>query len=345
MKKTLTLILALCAVTAVGVFSYDWFFKSPALVYATMIGVPGPHSTNSNLPALSLEIEFDQNRSRVLTRQEDGNVISWGLKSGKPHQVTKTDSLFAYCRAEQKLLVSHEKDVVLMDLAKGSHQLITRGAYHHAAWRSDCKRFALAGEDVRAIELWNSESLARIGLAVTKMPVRNGLAMSPDGHVIAAAQGTYDDTNGHKTRLGIFTTNDAGNLSRGLGIEDSNMVLGMWKMVFAPDGQRLHTGSQIEARSGLWAISPGTGNILWGQSGFKSYWVRALSISPDGTVLVSGDEKGLLRGWDSRSGRKLFERSTSLVIQSLSFSDDGKKLAVALWDSTIGIVDLADILK
>jgi WD40 repeat protein len=70
--------------------------------------------------------------------------------------------------------------------------------------------------------------------------------------------------------------------------------------------------------------------------------VRALAASPLRRMVVSGDEKGLLRGWDSKTGKRLFQRRAGLVIQSAFFSEDGKYLAIALWDSTIGILKLPE---
>ncbi len=87
-----------------------------------------------------------------------------------------------------------------------------------------------------------------------------------------------------------------------------------------------------------------SGAVNWGQDGFASYWVRALAVSPDGSILVSGDEKGMLRVWNIQTGAKITERRTGLVIQSLAFSEDGTQLAVALWDSTVGIVGMRNLL-
>ena len=83
-----------------------------------------------------------------------------------------------------------------------------------------------------------------------------------------------------------------------------------------------------------------TARPIWKHRGFASYWVRALALSPDDQFLATGDEKGWLRVWKPETGEKLYEGTTGLVIQSLAFSDDGRRLAAALWDSTIRIVEV-----
>ena len=99
-------------------------------------------------------------------------------------------------------------------------------------------------------------------------------------------------------------------------------------------------GSQTNAKSGLRSIATDTTGERWRKDGFESYWVRAVAASPDGKLIATGDEKGWLRLWNARNGVKLHELQTGLVVQSVSFSDDSRKLAIALWDSTIGILEL-----
>ena len=111
-------------------------------------------------------------------------------------------------------------------------------------------------------------------------------------------------------------------------------------MAFSPQDQGLLLATQLNAKSGVRFIEPEMGRVRWKHAGFDSHRVRALAISPNGKLVATGDEKGLLRFWDSGSGNLLLERRTGLVIQSVAFSNDGTKLAVALWDSTIGLVTL-----
>jgi WD40 repeat protein len=331
---------------------YDIFLRTPAADFSAQFGKPGPHNEHRRLPNLPLDIVFEQNRSRVIARQDDGNIHAWDTATGKARLIVWTESLFAYCRARELLLINASNNVVLVDVASNAKRHVVSGEYDHAAWSKDCSSFAIAGEGSRTVEIWKSESLAKYATAATKMSVRNGLAMSDNGQFVAAATGTYSKEPdligrkiGHRTALEVFEVSGEAQIARTASLDDPMTILGMWKMAFAPDAQALIVGSQIDGKSGLRTIRPQTGDVSWGQNGFESYWVRALAVSPNGQLAVSGDEKGLLRGWDVETGERKFERRTGLVIQSLAFSEDGKTLAMALWDSTIGLLDVAELEK
>lgn len=71
-------------------------------------------------------------------------------------------------------------------------------------------------------------------------------------------------------------------------------------------------------------------------------WIRALSLSPDGDVLASGDESKTIHLWDVKSGTRLatFKVPTG-GIYALAFSPNGNLLAsghadgtIRLWDAT-----------
>ena len=116
-------------------------------------------------------------------------------------------------------------------------------------------------------------------------------------------------------------------------------------MVFTSDLENLIVGSQINGKSGLRNFASETGSLNWKHDGFESYWIRGLSASPGNKLIASEDEKGWLRLWNSITGHKLYEANAGLVIQAVSFSEDGTQLAVALWNSTIGIVEIKNILN
>lgn len=352
MNRTLFTICMTITVVGMGWLLYDIFLRTPAADYSAQFGKAGQHNEQRRLPNLPLDIVLEQNRSRVIARQDDGNIHAWNTATGKSRLIVWTESLFAYCRNRELLLINASNNVVLIDVASDSKRHVVSGSYDHAAWSKDCSSFAIAGQGSRTVEVWKTETLTKHATAATKMSVRNGVAMSDNGQFVAAATGTYNDKpdqigrgTGHRTTLEIFEVLGEAQMTRTASLNDPKTIIGMWTMAFAPDSQALIVGSQIDAKSGLRTIRPQNGDVSWEQNGFESYWVRALAISPNGQLAVSGDEKGLLRGWDVETGERKFERRTGLVIQSLAFSEDGKTLAMALWDSTIGLLDVAELEK
>ena len=348
MKRFVIAAIAALVVAAAFLMAYDLFVRSPKIRHAVTLdgarlGKPGPHSPHYRLKELPLRIHFDRTESRVISRQDNGRIIAWDIETGKSTLVAETDGLFAYCRAEDRVLISGEDGVLLIDLAPPQRRPLVAQSYRHAAWGQDCATAAFAAADRRTVDLWDMRELKRVASVATARPVRNGLAMSDDGRFVAVAEGTYSNADGHRTAVEVFEVAESA-LTRAARLQDDRTILGMWTMTFAPGSRDLLVGAQVDARSGLRNFVPDDGSVRWSQDGFASYWVRALAASPTGGFCVTGDEKGWLRGWDVETGEKLFERQSGLVIQTVAFSEDGTRLAVALWDSTIVIVDVETLL-
>ncbi|GAB5486522.1 MAG: hypothetical protein Pars2KO_00920 [Parasphingorhabdus sp.] len=67
-----------------------------------------------------------------------------------------------------------------------------------------------------------------------------------------------------------------------------------------------------------------------------------MALSQNGMLLATGDEKGLLKIWDSNTGELLKERNLKQPLQTIAFSHDDAVLAVALKDTRILIWDTKD---
>lgn len=333
-------LIAVAIVIGLAVFGYLQLGSDTSLNYAAKLGMPGKHSAAARLPELPMHIEFDQANGRIVSKQDNGDIIAWDIKSGARTELAKTSELFGYCSDQQLLLVQETDGAFLIDLKSNERQIVNEDTFHHAAWSTDCKVFALANQEDRKIKRWRTADPSKHLVIPTGVPIRNGLAVSSDGSIIVAAEGTYSEDEGHLTKVEVFVLDKDDNFSRKSPQADGPTIIGMWKMAISPDSQSLIVGSQRNGKSGLRALTTDTVGEKWRQTGFQSPWVRAIAISPDGKLIATGDEKGWLRIWDMDNGVKLNEFQTGLVVQSLSFSADGKQLAAALWDSTIGIVDL-----
>ena len=188
--------------------------------------------------------------------------------------------------------------------------------------------------DFGRVDLWSLQGTPTSTTLLTALPARNGLAVSNDGSMIAAAEGSYSDDGGHTAVIEVWRRGEA---ERVLHIDEgaAGVVLGVWGVVFSLDGSLLAADTQKDGRSGLRVWEIPSGRVVVASDGFNSYWVRALAFSPDGAYLASGDEKGTIwiRGIADATGTRHIGRSG--VVQSLAFSRDGQYLAVGNWDSTV----------
>ena len=337
----------LCLLLATGAGIAYWHFdrwpwQAPMVEYGYVLGTPGPHNDRERLPDLALHLGWNDRGTRIIARQEDGTVTGWDTRTGQALAIAQTEAVFAYCPAEDRLVVNIDDAAVLLSLSSGDFERLAGGRHDHAAFSADCSALAIAREDESHVRIWHPDG--RTEDIATAQPVRNSLMLSADGHMLAAAGGTYTDTGGHRTTLELFDIS-APEPSRTVHLANPDEILGMWTMAFSPDGAGLMLGSQVYGQSGLRHIATASGDVRWGHDGFQSYWVRALAVSPDGIVLATGDEKGFLRLWDADTGTKLAEYRTGLVIQSLAFSGDGRRLAIGLWDGTIGVAEVAALLQ
>lgn len=332
-----TLVLALAAA---GVLTWRSLGGQPAgpvlppLAFDKMFGEPGEQDTLERRPNLSLALGWTADNARLISRQQDGNIIAWDVANGDAAAVARTEAVFAFCAAEQRVLVNIGGDAVLLGLADGQFRKVSDGRHDHAAFSTDCSVLAIAREDENGIRLLRGDTWSRVA---TEQPVRNSLMLSRDGGFLAASGGTFKAEAGHGTVLEIFDLGD-GSAQRTARVANPDEILGLWSMAFAADGSGLMMGSQTLGQSGVRHLDSRSGLVRWGRDGFGTDWIRALAVSPDGILLATGDERGRLRIWEVDSGVLVDEFSTGMVIQSLAFSTDGRRLAIGLWDGTIGIV-------
>ena len=349
MKKTLValglMVLGSIAVASLWLIYRPSSASTPPVVYQKVLGVPQAHSPDANPPTLPLDLIFAGPSKGLIARQENGQIKLWDIATGETQSIGETEGLFAYCPARQRMLYSQNGETYLRRLHEADGRLIVKAPHSYGAWSEDCGYLALAQQEANQVEVREGGNGTLLSVAETSMPVRNGLALSRDGSALAAAIGTYSTSNGHKTGIQFFEVAQGGKLKAGANYGADFDILGLWRMIFTAGGDELVTGAQKDDRSGLRRLAATETEVVWRRDGFAAYWVRAIALSPDGEVLASGDEKGFLRLWDAKNGEKLYEGQTGLVIQSLGYSADGRHLAVGLWNSTIGIVNVGSMIE
>jgi WD40 repeat protein len=89
----------------------------------------------------------------------------------------------------------------------------------------------------------------------------------------------------------------------------------------------------------LWDVASGEPRVVLPQS----TWVTALSFSPDGSLLATGDDDGRVQIWDT-TGHRVARTLTGhrSAVSALAFSADGQRLASAGEDKAICLWDVAN---
>lgn len=193
------------------------------------------------------------------------------------------------------------------------------------AFSPDGKLLAVAGEDA-VVRIWDIEKGQLIGeplIGHTNMPVK--FAFNPDNTILASmsVDGStflWDILDG-RTISGPFF-GPAGSAEYAYSYEYSSIL-------FSPDGNYLVFGKHgVDSEISLWNLSGGKQVSNPFEQHFR--WLTSLAFSPDGKILASGGEGGIML-WDISTGLPIGDRfgDHPTWVSSVVFSPDGKTLASA----------------
>ena len=229
--------------------------------------------------------------------------------------------------------ISDEGDVALLDLSAGNGEILQglQGKALNLVASADGK-LLVAGSDTGAITRWNGTTGEALpALTGGQLPLVYGLAVSPDGALIAAAGPA------RVPRIEIWDA-AGGKLLHTLG--DGGVPIAA--MAFQPRGNLLGVAT-IDGTLQLWDARAGmlaaTINAPAEQGRFST-----LAFSPDGTLLVTGAPTGDITFWDARNAKRVaalpaLDRNRSGVFTA-TFSADGAQVAFGLGDQTVHLLAL-----
>lgn len=308
------------------------------------LGAPKNYSDHIEPPEASRRLNFFNNDKQLLSFRNDGWVEEWRVEENESVSVAQTQEMFAFLPSNPAIVIREtSQDIAKIYLGSSTKKdVITEGMYIHSTADTHGNFLALSKGD-NHVEVWDLRQQKRTAIWKTKNPVRNGVDISGDGRLVAAAEGTYDDSNNlHHTIIEVW---DLGTDEPRLLWEKqgSEMIRGMWNVLFSPDSSQLAMDTQMKGKSGFQIIDAITGKLIVNQQGNDSYWMRSLAFSPDGQFLATGDEFGNITAWNTSDGTKVWRTQTGQVVESLSFSRNSSLLAAGLRDTTIYIWDVSSL--
>jgi WD40 repeat protein len=321
--------------------------QGATLEFAFQLGEKQPPRLDKLLPDVARRLIFNKTNTKLIAIGMDGTVVEWDIQNRQKRRVSHIHAKrwFAYSTGMNQLLVREANDnITILSVGSGDGTLLTNGQYESGGLSAD-GTLAVLSKGNNEVEVWQlakhspkpmkgKGSVQKLKTLQTSFPVRNGLTLSDDGRFIAAAEGTYREGEGHRTVIEIWNATDG----HPMKVFNTGEILGVWNVLFSPDGTMLAIDTQQNAQSGIRVWEIGTGKQRLAKSGFEAYWTRALAFSPTSDYLASGDEAGNLRVWGISASESVIWETYPTSIQSLAFSPNGAYLAVTLWDATIQIL-------
>lgn len=150
-----------------------------------------------------------------------------------------------------------------------------------------------------------------------------GVAISPDGELVASASG--DGT------IGVWETS-TGTQRAVLDHDEA-----VWTVAFSPAGTEVLSASS-DGSARVWSID--TGEVLHRID--HDDRVNEAWFSPDGAAVVTASHDGLAKVWDFQSGTNVLDMEHSDIVWGAAFSTDGQRVATVGGDGVTRLFELPE---
>jgi WD40 repeat protein len=203
-----------------------------------------------------------------------------------------------------------------------------------AAYSPD-NRWVATVQDHGVLHLWESPSGRHLVELVLGRDFASSLGFSPDSTVLAVGgasnkYGRSEETSSDSV-IALWRWNGTTLQPLWEAKPDHEAPIkgprsqGIKSLAFSPDGKYVATGGLNNNIIRIWNVVGGKEVRQIKASGAQ---VGALAFAPNGKILASGCEDGVVVFWDPESGAKLRETKQPGEVRTLAFSPEGKILAV-----------------
>jgi WD40 repeat protein len=294
---------------------------------AFILGTRETNLSKEDPDSLPVTLGFSPDGTGVTVIRKDHRVIEHNLTTREKTVLTHSRPVLARSPDGKLAVALAPGGIGILDPYARTESVLTVGGYEHASFSAN-NRLAVASD--REVQIWDLENRLLLATLQTRLPVRNGLVLAPNGESLVIAEGNYRVGMGHTTLLEVW----AGQIRLSALREDA-IHIGVWGVIFSGNSEVYGTTTQEYTGSGV-RIWRSKGNFLiFEKKGFDAYWTRALAISHDANYAATGDESGKLVLWDIGSGLAVHRSNLGQVVQCVAFSGDGRFLLAGLWDSTV----------
>jgi WD40 repeat protein len=287
-------------------------------------------------------VAFSSVGKTLVSSARDDILRFWDATTGKETRQVKQESFV------QKLAFSPDGTILatggayvdLWETATGkllrSCERDDDGHIESLAFSPDGKTVAAARSNSQALSLWDVASRKKRLVFAGHLGLVAGVAVSPDGKLLASAAWEKDYTSRNTVRLwDPVAAKETGTVGGDLGFVGG--------LGFFPDGRLLAAGNE-DGTIRVWERV--TRKEVRRLTGHKQM-VEWIGISADGKILASlGYHDRLIRLWDVVAGKKLRQIAGNqpLPYGGIALSPDGKTIAqggeakpsLVLWDAATG---------
>jgi Tol biopolymer transport system component len=276
------------------------------------------------------------------SQESPGKLMVWDLPDNKvkyQHDEAKGIRSVAYAPDGKTLaLALYDGKVRLIDAATGKEKQVLEGHKNGV----NCVAFSPDGQTLASASLDQTAKLWDLKTGKEKMTLRGhteyvlGVAFSPDGRTVGTCCGTstHPQTGGNAKLWDASSGKDRATMP--------SPQMPMEYLAFSPDGRTVATASW-DGSVKLWDVENGnpTGSFAAHvQGGF------AVQFSRDGKMLATAGGTnqgpgGVVKLLEIPSGKEIAALPHPSNVWSVQFSPDGRTLAVACWDNTVRLWELA----
>jgi WD40 repeat protein len=300
---------------------------------------------------------FGRGGAAVVTGSYDRTARVWDARSGVTQNVVTGHTLpvvsASFSPDGTRIMTASEDGTVRIEsgrttILRGRAGIVTGASF------SPNGQFVVTTHENRTARIWE----------VTRgrtLPLRNVVAVSPDGKIAV----TYEGTG---ARVWKVATGERGPLLRSGSVESaafsddgrliaigSDETAGVWEV---STGRRVmvtkrHGGLVLTvafSRSGRALVTGADGGVarVWNIGSGKRIavlsrhedWIRDVAFSPDGSLVVTGSDDTTARIWNARTGRQVSVlRGHRDWVKGVAFSPDGRLVVTASDDGTARVWD------